>query len=103
MTTADATCASACPLILFSGVKRIVSRNAWVGMHQSYMADVTMVTTRQAVAEIQFLQGDVLEHTKAMGVDPAVHIHAFQTPPESIYYLVEEELTEYAVATELTD
>lgn len=103
MMTADATCASACPLILFSGVERIVSRDAWVGMHQSYMSDVSMVTTRQAVAEIQFLQGDVLEHTKVMGVDPAVHIHAFQTPPESIYYLVEEELMEYAVATELTD
>ena len=103
MMTADATCASACPLILFSGVERRVSRDAWVGMHQSYMADVSMVTTRQAVAEIQFLQGDVLAHTKAMGVDPAVHIHAFQTPPESIYYLVEDELTDYKVATELTD
>ncbi len=103
MMTADATCASACPLILFSGVERLVSRDAWVGMHQSYMADVSMVTTRQAVAEIQFLQGDVLEHTKAMGVDPAVHIHAFQTPPESIYYLVEDELEDYKVATELTD
>lgn len=103
MMTADATCASACPLILFSGVARRISRDAWVGMHQSYMADVAMVTTRQAVAGIQFLQGDVLEHTRAMGVDPAVHIHAFQTPPDSIYYLVEHELTEYKVATELTD
>lgn len=103
MMTADATCASACPLILFSGVERRVSRDAWVGMHQSYLVDVSLVTTRQAVADIQFLQGDVLEHTKEMGIDPAVHIHAFQTPPDSIYYLVEDELTDYAVATEITD
>lgn len=103
MMTADATCASACPLILFSGVERLVSRDAWVRMHQSYLVDVSLVTTRQAVADIQFLQGDVLEHTKKMGVDLAVHIHAFQTPPESIYYLVEDELTDYAVATKITD
>ncbi len=103
MITADATCASACPLILFSGTERLISRDAWVGMHQSYLVDVNLVTTRQAVADIQFLQGDVLEHTKKMGVDPAVHIHAFQTPPDSIYYLVEDELTEYGVATMITD
>lgn len=103
MMTADATCASACPLILFSGTERLISRDAWVGMHQSYLVDVSLVTTRQAVADIQFLQGDVLEHTKRMGVDPAVHIHAFQTPPESIYYLVEDELTEYSVATMIID
>lgn len=103
MIIEDATCASACPIILFSGVERFVSRGAWVGMHQSYMMDVSMVTTRQAVSEIQYLQGDVLDHTREMGVDPAVHIHAFRTPPESIYYLVEDELTEYAVATSLVD
>lgn len=103
MIIEDATCASACPIILFSGVERLVSRGAWVGMHQSYMMDVSMVTTRQAVSEIQYLQGDVMDHTREMGVDPAVHIHAFQTPPESIYYLVEGELTEYSVATTLID
>jgi hypothetical protein len=103
MIIEDATCASACPIILFSGVERYVSKGAWVGMHQSYMMDVSMVTTRQAVSEIQYLQGDVMDHTREMGVDPAVHIHAFRTPPESIYYLVEDELIEYAVATVLTD
>lgn len=103
MMTADATCASACPLILFSGTERLISRDAWVGMHQSYLVDVSLVTTRQAVADIQFLQGDVLQHTKKMGVDPAVHIHAFQTPPDSIYYLVEDELTEYSIATMIVD
>lgn len=103
MVIEDATCASACPIILFSGVERFVSTGAWVGMHQSYMMDVSMVTTRQAVSDIQYLQGDVLDHTREMGVDPAVHIHAFRTPPESIYYLIEDELTEYNVATRLIE
>lgn len=83
--------------------ERLVSRDALVGMHQSYLTDVSLVTIRQAVAEIQFLQGDVLDHMKKVGVDPAVHIHAVQTTPESIYYLVEDELTEYAVAIMITD
>lgn len=100
---AEAACASACPLILFGGVERIVSRKAWVGLHQSYLMDVTLVTTRQAVSEVQQVQSLMLAHTDKMGVDPAVHVHAFATPPERIYYLVEDELTDYAVATELTD
>lgn len=98
-----AACISACPTMLFGGEERYVSRNAWVGMHQSYLADVTMVTTRRAVAEVQRLQGEVIAFTRGAGVDPGVHVHALTTPPEDVYFLIPEELEEYKVATRLID
>jgi hypothetical protein len=37
-----------------------------------------------------------------MGVDPGVMIHGLTTPPDDIYVLVESELLESALATEMT-
>jgi hypothetical protein len=103
MVVADGACISACPTILFGGVARYVSREAWIGMHQSYLADVTAATTRRAVSDVQHIQGDVLAFTRESGVDAGVHAFALQTPPEDVYFLVPEELAEYRVATELLE
>lgn len=101
--TADAACVSACPLILFGGVDRQISRNAWVGLHQASVRETTYLPFRIAISDIQTLQGEVMRHTEAMGVDPSVHIRALSTPPEEIYYLLPEELEAYRVATRLVD
>ncbi len=98
-----AACVSACPLILFAGVDRVVSRTAWVGLHQTYYDDGVFIATPRAVSEIQSLQAEILRYTQTMGVDPAVHVHALETPPEDAYFLVEGELTKYSVATKLVD
>lgn len=103
LVVADAACLSACPTILFGGVERHVSAKAWIGMHQSYLSDVSMVTTRRAVAAVQSLQGEVMAFARDMGVDPAVHVHALTTPPDEIYYLLPAEMEEYRVATTLMD
>ncbi|RED18731.1 hypothetical protein [Pontivivens insulae] len=99
----DAACASACPLIQFAGVERFVSRTAWVGMHQAAFVDGGFLTSAQAAREIQTLQGEILQHVVDMGVDPAVQTHALSTPPEQVYYLLEEEIERYGVATEFID
>lgn len=97
--TADAACASACPLILFAGVERTVSRRAWVGMHQASFVDNGLLSGAEAARQVQAIQGEILEHTAAMGVDPRVQTHALQTPPEEVYYLLPEQVDEYRVAT----
>ena len=99
----DAACASACPLILFAGVERTVSRRAWVGMHQAAFTDSGLMSGAEAARQVQAIQGEILAHTAAMGVDPRVQTHALQTPPEEVYYLLPEQVEEYRVATILTD
>lgn len=103
LLTADAACASACPLILFAGVERTVSRRAWVGMHQAAFLENSFLSGAEAARQVQAIQGEVLEHTAAMGVDPRVQTHALQTPPEEVYYLLPDQIEDYAVATTLTD
>lgn len=103
LVVADGACISACPTILFGGVQRFISREAWIGMHQSYLADVSAVTTRRAVSDVQHIQGEVIAFTREGGVDAGVHAFALQTPPEDVYFLVPEEIEEYRVATELLD
>ncbi len=100
---ADGACLSACPLILFAGVERLIAPQAWIGMHQAYYPASTVVSTAAAITSVQSLQGRVLEYTDAMGVDPVVHVHALATPPEEAYFLVSEELLRYRVATEMLE
>ncbi|WP_268921075.1 hypothetical protein [Sedimentimonas flavescens] len=38
-----------------------------------------------------------------MGVDPGLMIHSLNTPPDDIYVLVEEQLLETKLATEITE
>lgn len=103
LMTAEAACMSACPIILFAGVERIVSRHAWVGLHQAFVDEGTVLPTRLALIDVQALQGEVIDYTARMGVDPAVHVHTLTTPPEDVYFLVEQELVDYRVATEIVD
>ncbi|MDF2235062.1 hypothetical protein P2H44_21080 [Albimonas sp. CAU 1670] len=95
----DAACLSACPYILAGGVERTVSRTAWVGLHQHYYDENTLLPAFLAVEKIQEGQGKVMEYLAEMGVDPLLMTHALRTPPEDMYLLVEEELTRYRLAT----
>jgi hypothetical protein len=56
-----------------------------------------------AVEGIQRGQGRTMQHLIEMGVDPGVMIHSLTTPPNDIYVLVENELLESRMATEVTD
>ena len=99
----DAACLSACPYALAGGVERIVSRTAWVGLHQHYYDESTILPAFLAVERIQQGQGETLSYLAEMGVDPVIMVHSLQTPPQDMYLLVEEELTDYRLATRMAD
>lgn len=98
-----AVCFSACPYILAGGVKRVVSREGFVGVHQHYFGENTYLPAFLLVSDIQAGQGAVMAFLGEMGVDPMVMAKALITPPGDIYILLPEELETFRLATELTD
>lgn len=88
-------CYSACPYLLAAGVNRTVPNEAFVGVHQHYFGESTLLPAFVAVEDIQRGQGEVMRYLDEMGIDPLVMQHALVTPPDEIYVLLPEELVEY--------
>ena len=101
--TEGAVCLSACPYMLASGTDRRVHRDGYVGVHQHYFGENTVLPAFLAVEDIQRGQGEVMAYLEDMEIDLRLMKHALQTPPEAIYILVPQELTDYRLATEITD
>ncbi len=97
-----AFCFSACPYILAAGTERDVHRGAQVGVHQHYFGENTILPAFVAVEDIQRGQGEVMAYLDEMGVSPLLMRPALQTPPDEIYILLPEELSETELATRLT-
>ena len=101
-----ALCASSCPLVLASGMTRTVEPEAAVGVHQIYarVAAGALPTgakaAGEAMSDAQKTTAVITRHLSAMGVDPALWLHALETPPTRLYYLSPEEMTEYRLTTE---
>jgi hypothetical protein len=100
---AGAVCASSCPYLLAGGTERTVSRQGIVGLHQHYYDQPGYMPVMFAVESIQSGQGETMEYLIEMGVDPSLMVYSLKTPPEQIYALVEEELTETRIATVIED
>ena len=100
---AGTACLSSCPYVLAGGVERWVSLRGAVGLHQHYYETPGYMPVFLAVEGIQRGQGRTMQHLIEMGVDPGVMIHSLTTPPNDIYVLVESELLESRMATEVTD
>ena len=106
---AGAICASSCPLILAGGKEREASRAAAIGVHQVYaMARAGQVPVGaqgagMAMSEAQRTTAAITRYLQETGVDPAVWVHALETPPEQLYFLDAEELERYRLATVLID
>ena len=96
-------CMSACPYVLAGGVDRAVHPDAWVGVHQHYFGENTILPAFMAVEDVQRGQGEVMSYLNEMGIDPLVMQHAMVTPPDEIYLLVPEELETYKLVTALED
>lgn len=92
-------CASSCPLLLAGGVNREVGARAAVGLHQFYAAGEPSLEPAQAMADAQATAARIARHLDAMGVDPALWLHALDTPPQSLYYLSRDELQSYRLVT----
>ncbi|KIN73158.1 COG3904 family protein [Sulfitobacter guttiformis] len=88
-------CYSACPYLLAAGTKRSVPETAFVGVHQHYFGENTLLPAFVAVEDIQRGQGLVMRYLDEMGIDPLVMQHALVTPPDDIYVLLPEELVRY--------
>lgn len=97
----DAACVSSCPYIFAGGTRRTASRSAWIGLHQHYYGEDSLLPMFVAVQGVQAGQGETMAFLDEMGVDPLILVHGLKTPPEEIYFLVEEELMDYRLATEI--
>lgn len=104
-----ALCASSCPLILAGGKERLASRQSAIGVHQIYAmasagdlpAGLTGIGT--AMSEAQKTTAVITRYLNTTSVDPAIWLHALETPPDQLYYLDEAELSKYRLVTQFTD
>jgi hypothetical protein len=103
---AGSLCASSCPIIFASGATRIASAEAAIGVHQIYAAALTgdpqnaLRVAGTAMSGAQTTTGDIISHLTKTGVDPALWLHALETPPERLYYFTPEEMTQFKLVTE---
>ncbi|MEC9343423.1 MAG: hypothetical protein VYD64_06225 [Pseudomonadota bacterium] len=88
-------CASSCPLLLAGGETRTAEEGAVIGVHQVYPVSEDGLSPRQAAAGTQAMTAQVTRLLGEMGVDPALWLHALDTPPERLYYLSIEEMERY--------
>lgn len=95
-----AYCASSCPILFSGGAHRLAGEKAWIGVHQIFPADATRGDLSEGMAQAQATSARIQAHLAAMGVDPALWIHAMETPSDSLYLLTREELRDYDLATE---
>lgn len=94
-----ALCASSCPLILAGGETRTAGTKAAIGVHQFYAAGGEPAAPAQAMSDAQMTTARINRHLAEMGVDPALWLHALDTPPRALYYLSAEELARYRLVT----
>ncbi len=77
-----------------------MGKDGYVGVHQHYFDESTVLPAFLAVEDIQRGQGLVLEYLIEMDIDPRLMRHALVTPPEQIYILTPEELSDYRMVTQ---
>lgn len=94
-----ALCASSCPLVLAGGADRSIGAKAAVGVHQFYSVSAEPAEPAQAMSDAQATTARISRHLAEMGVDPALWLHALDTPPRSLYYLSAEEMQGYRLST----
>ncbi len=94
-----ALCASSCPLIFAAGERRVAGEKAAIGLHQFFAATGTLLEPAQVMADAQMTTARISRYLTDMDVDPALWLHALDTPPRSLYYLSPEEMQRYALVT----
>ena len=94
-----ALCASSCPLVLAGGADRSIGAKAAVGVHQFYSVSTEPAEAAQAMSDAQATTARISRHLSEMGVDPALWLHALDTPPRSLYYLSAKEMQGYRLST----
>lgn len=99
----DGYCASACPLLFAGGVARSAGAGSWIGLHQVFAVDIPgMPRIRDLDASISDIQATIAECQQLlmdMGVKPEVWIKAMKTPPDALYVLTPDDLSDFAMVT----
>lgn len=102
-------CASSCPIIFASGAERLASADSAIGVHQIYAASLGE-TTRDAIAvagiamsDAQSTTAQITRHLTKSGVDPALWLHALDTPPDRLYYFSAEEMQRLKLVTQMIE
>lgn len=102
-------CASSCPIIFASGKTRIAGREAAIGVHQIYAAALSaspvdaLSVAGVAMADAQAMTAEITRYLGTAGVDPALWLHALETPPDRLYYLSTEEMEALKLVTQWID
>jgi hypothetical protein len=94
-----ALCASSCPLVLAGGATRMVGEKGAVGLHQFYAGNQPDTAPAQAMADAQVTTARISRLLIELGIDPALWLHAMDTPPRALYYLSADEMAKYRLVT----
>ncbi len=94
-----ALCASSCPLFFAGGKERLAGEKAAIGVHQFYAATSNATGPEQAMSDAQSTTARISRHLAEMEVDPAMWLHALDTPPRSLYYFSPKEMVGYRLVT----
>lgn len=98
-----ALCASSCPLVLAGGEKRLVGEKAAVGVHQFYAMTAASAPEpagpAEAMSQAQATTARISRYLSDLGIDPALWLHAMDTPPQALYYLSPGEMKTYRLST----
>lgn len=99
-------CASSCPVIFAGGAERLAGRQAAIGVHQVYAAALgggaadALSVAGVAMADAQQVTAEISRHLVLSGVDPALWLHALETPPDRLYYFSVAEMDDLNLVTE---
>lgn len=102
-------CASSCPIIFASGIERLASADAAIGVHQIYAAALSgdaqsaLRVAGTAMSDAQSTTAQIIGHLTRTGVDPAIWLHALETPPDRLYYFTPEEMTRLKLVTKIIE
>jgi hypothetical protein len=97
----DGYCASSCPLVFASGVKRFADATSWIGVHQVFALTTAFGSLADGMEQAQIVSADAQDLLKEFGVDPLVWTRAMATPKEKLYLFTPEELVELKLATKV--
>ena len=95
-----AYCASACPLVLAGGLFRTAGKQAFIGVHQAYALPTAIGSLHRGMADAQTISAACQQLLVDMGVDLKVWVRALETPPQSLYFFTQDELTRYQLANQ---
>jgi len=104
---AGALCASSCPIIFAAGAERLASPDAAIGVHQIYATAMSgdpqnaLRAAGAAMSNAQTTTARIITALTRSGVDPALWLHALETPPDRLYYFSVEEMQRLKLVTTL--